>query len=151
MNLNESAPAEQLTERQILLLGDFRDEVQTFKTQEEQAIKIRDERLQRIAGGKETEDDRTGQPVSVTIHFRNVNPEELTWKDRERWELVKGSLIGEASVADAEQSVESYNAEVLQSGNISRRYFFEFLRNKISGIKLKQELDKMDEEKKTRS
>ena len=69
---------------------------------------------------KEEEAERGKQ----TVHFRDVNPDDLTDEDREMWESVKASIVKKDDFEDYRQNVDLSN-------NQSRQQFCAFLANKI--------------------
>ena len=100
-------------------LADFKAEIRTLKSQEEQFQNLKNEAAARDAGG--------------TWHFGKVNPDELTLEDREMWEVIK--TYKTKAVPEHEELpltlFKDYSVRAEASGNSSRSQFKNFIANKI--------------------
>ena len=109
-------------------LRDFRDEMRTLKTQEEQAIALKAQKV----------------PVLTPWHFGRINPDELELEDRDMWELVKGYMTG-ATRGNENLLLKlfvDYKDRMRSSEKSSRSDFAAFLANKVGIIFGRSEIEK---------
>ncbi|MEK7170676.1 MAG: hypothetical protein AAB767_05305 [Patescibacteria group bacterium] len=125
-NLNGAEQPDNSAEKAII---DFRQEMRTLKTQEEQAAVLKEK----------------DASVNSEWHFEKINPDELTLEDRDMWEAVKSNLSG--GPADILRSIfQDYCRRAEASGNQSRMAFSAFVANKLTVIIGRQQLRELSGE-----
>jgi len=76
------------------------------------------------------EEEKSGK----TVHFSNVNPEELTLEDAECWSKIKDSSITEEDLKNYRDKLLDKEWRPKEGVNKSRTAFFAFINNRASII-----------------